>query len=42
MLARAILQRGKTLYTFDDEENLGLLRLGGQPFDAEAIRVLTA
>ncbi|MFN4261778.1 MAG: DNA-processing protein DprA [Gemmataceae bacterium] len=40
--ARTILECGKPLFTFDDEENQDLLRLGGRPFDGDAIRVLTA
>lgn len=40
-IARTVLQRGKPLFTFDDDENKGLLLLGARPFDKEAIEQLT-
>lgn len=38
-LARSVLHRGKTLYTFDGEENRELIEWGARPFDLEAVTV---
>ncbi len=37
-VARHILERGQPLFTFEDDENAGLLKLGALPYDIRHIR----
>ena len=39
-VAKQVLQRGQTLFTIDDEENAGLLKLGARPYCLEDMRRL--
>ena len=41
-LARHILERGQPLFTFDDEENSSLLKLGTRPYNIDELRPLAA
>lgn len=41
-IARNVRGKGTPLFTFDDEENEGLLQLGARPFGLEATKLLTA
>ena len=36
--ARSVLSRGQPLFTFDDDENRGLLDLGARPYNINEIK----
>jgi len=40
--ARHVVERGQPLFTFDDDENKGLLQLGARPYNIDGIRELLA
>ena len=42
VIARHVLERGQPLFTFDDEANAGLLKLGARPYNIDEIRRLAA
>jgi hypothetical protein len=39
MLARQIVERGQNLYTFDDENNTTLIRIGASPYSLDAVSI---
>lgn len=40
-IAKHVLERGQPLFTFDDEENASLLKIGARPYDIAEIRGMT-
>ncbi|HUY35458.1 MAG TPA: hypothetical protein VMV69_22125 [Pirellulales bacterium] len=40
--ARHVVERGQPLFTFDDDENKGLLQLGARQYNIDAVRGLIA